>query len=192
MGAYGADVDFYAVKGWVETLLKSFRTRKPEFVAEKNNPSYHPGRCARVYVDGICVGVFGQIDPRVAKNYGVDAELYCAELAFGAMYQARGSKPIYKPLPRFPSINRDIAIVCDDDISVGRLEECICAAGGDYLKKCDLFDVYTGSHIVSGKKSVAFSLTMRADDQTLTDDHADEIVKAVLKALEEKCGAVIR
>lgn len=192
MGAYGADVDFYAVKGWVETLLKSFRTRKPEFVAEKNNPSYHPGQCARVYVDGICVGVFGQIDPRVAKNYGVDAELYCAELAFGAMYQARGSKPIYKPLPRFPSINRDIAIVCDDDISVGRLEECICAAGGDYLKKCDLFDVYTGSHIVSGKKSVAFSLTMRADDQTLTDDHADEIVKAVLKALEEKCGAVIR
>jgi phenylalanyl-tRNA synthetase beta chain len=109
IGAYGEDMDFYKLKGWVEELLRSLRTKKPEFAAEKSNPSYHPGRCAKVYVEGECVGVFGQIDPRVAKNYGVDAEFYCAELSFAAMYKLRGAKPVYQPLPRFPSINRDIA-----------------------------------------------------------------------------------
>jgi phenylalanyl-tRNA synthetase beta chain len=192
IGAYGEDMDFYKLKGWVEELLRSLRTKKPEFAAEKSNPSYHPGRCAKVYVEGECVGVFGQIDPRVAKNYGVDAEFYCAELSFAAMYKLRGAKPVYQPLPRFPSINRDIAIVCDASIPVAKLEECICAAGGDYLKNVELFDVYTGIHIADGKKSVAFSLTMRSDDQTLTDEHADEILGSVLDALKTKLGAVIR
>jgi len=192
MGAYGDDMDFYRLKGWVEELLRSFRTKKPEFVAERSNPSYHPGRCAKVYVEGLCVGVFGQIDPRVAKNYGVDAEFYCAELSFGAMYQVRGANPVYQPLPRFPSVNRDIAIVCDASIPVARLEECISHAGGDYLKNVELFDIYTGTHIADGKKSVAFSLTMRADDQTLTDEHADDIVNSALEALNRELGAVIR
>jgi len=192
MGAYGDDMDFYRLKGWVEELLRAFRTKKPEFVAERDNPSYHPGRCAKVYVEGLCVGVFGQIDPRVAKNYGVDAEFYCAELSFGAMYQVRGANPVYQPLPRFPSVNRDIAIVCDASIPVARLEECISHAGGDYLKNVELFDIYTGTHIADGKKSVAFSLTMRADDQTLTDEHADDIVNSALEALNRELGAVIR
>ena len=192
MGAYGAGVSFFTVKGWVEELLQALNTPKAKYVAEHDNASYHPGRCAKVYVGEEYIGVFGQIHPEVAKNYGVDAELYCAELSFEALCRVKGGIPVYKPLPKFPSVTRDIAVVCSADITVGELTDCILASGGQYLKDCTLFDVYTGHHIAEGMKSVAFSLTMRADDQTLTDDHADETVRNVLDALREKYGAVIR
>ena len=122
----------------------------------------------------------------------MDAEVFCAELSFDALFEVKGGIPVYKPLPRFPAATRDIAVVCDAHIPVGELAECIMANGGEYLRGCELFDVYTGSHIAEGKKSAAFSLTMRADDQTLTDEHADETVARVLSALKEKFGAVMR
>ena len=100
--------------------------------------------------------------------------------------------PVYKPLPRFPSVTRDIAVVCDAAVPVGDMIDCILANGGRYLTDCSLFDIYTGHHIAAGKKSAAFSLTMRAEDQTLTDEHAEETVKAVLAALEREFSAVIR
>lgn len=121
-----------------------------------------------------------------------DAEFYCAELALDELMLARGEDPVYTPLPKFPAVTRDIAVVCDASIPVARLIDCIMTSGGEYLKGCSLFDIYTGSHIAPGKKSVAFSLTMRSDDQTLTDDHAEETMKAVLTALEQSFGAIIR
>ena len=192
LGAYGPEMNFFRLKGWVEALLNDLDVGKLTFEAEPANPSYHPGRCARVYAGGTEIGVLGQIHPEVAANYGVDAELYCAELRFEAMFALKGGIPVYVPLPKFPSVTRDIAVVCDSDIPVGKLSDCILANGGQYLKGCDIFDVYTGHHIAQGKKSVAFSLTMRSDDQTLTDDHAEETVKAVLAALEKNFGAVMR
>ena len=192
IGAYGPEMDFFKLKGWVEALLEEMKLGKLRFEAEKENPSYHPGRCAKVYVGETYVGVLGQIHPAVAENYGVDVELYCAELSFETMFELMGGTPVYVPLPKFPSVTRDIAVVCDRDIPVGRLLDCIMENGGEYLKDCSVFDVYTGSHIAPGKKSVAFSLTMRSDDQTLTDEHAGDTVKAVLSALEKNYGAVIR
>ena len=192
IGAYGNGVSFFTVKSWVEGLFEALDIEGAKYVAERESPAYHPGRCAKVYVGDVYVGVFGQIHPETAKNYGVDAELYCAELNFAALYALKGALPVYKPLPKFPATTRDIAVVCDSGITVGELMDCINENGGQYLKGCKLFDIYTGHHIAEGKKSVAFSLTMRADDQTLTDDHADETIKAILEALEKKFGAVIR
>ena len=192
LGAYGPQMSFFVLKGWVETLLRDIGAEKVRFAAEKGNPSYHPGRCAKVYAGDTCIGVLGQIHPLVAANYGVDAEFYCSELSFDALFAVKGAQPVYKPLPRFPSVTRDIAVVCKAAIPVGELQECILSSGGQYLKDCALFDVYTGHHITEGMKSVAFSLTMRADDQTLTDEHAEETVGKVLKALAEKFGAVMR
>ena len=145
-----------------------------------------------MYVGRQLVGVLGQIHPQVAKNYGVDAELYCAELSFEALWALKGGTPVFRPLPRFPAVTRDIAVVCDSMIPVGELKDCILRSGGKYLVGCTLFDVYAGKHIAEGKKSVAFSLSMRAEDQTLTDDHAEETIKRVLDALSERFGAVIR
>ena len=176
----------------VEALLEDLGAARPHFEAEKNNPSYHPGRCARVFVNGLEIGVFGQIHPQVAANYGVDAELYCAELSFDALLSVRAGVPVFRPLPRFPSTSRDIAVVCDREIPVGEMVETILAAGGEYLKDCKPFDVYTGSHVAEGKKSVAFSLTMRSDDQTLTDEHAEETVTRVLAALASRFNAGLR
>ena len=192
LGAYGDKMNFFAMKGLVEEVLCSIRAKDVSFEACSCNPSYHPGRCAKVFADGKLIGVFGQIHPLCAANYGVDAEFYCAELSFEALMGAKGEDPTYVPLPKFPAVTRDIALVCDRDVPVAKLSRCIMASGGKYLKACELFDIYTGSHMAPDKKSVAFSLTMRADDQTLTDEHAEETMKSVLDALKEKFGAVIR
>ena len=122
----------------------------------------------------------------------MDTEFYCAELRFDALDAVKGGLPVYKPLPRFPAITRDIALLCDEGVSVGELTECIRAAEKNVLRNVRLFDVYTGKGIPQGKKSVAFSLTLRSDDSTLTDDHAEEAVTAILSALKEQLGAVIR
>lgn len=192
LGTYGAGTTFFTLKGVVEAVLTDIRAQGVRYEACTDNPSYHPGRCAKVYCGDECIGVFGQIHPLVAQNYGIDAELYCAELSLDALMTARGADPVYTPLPRFPAVSRDIAIVCDKKIPVAHLIDCIMKNGGEYLKGCSLFDIYTGSHIADGMKSVAFSLTMRADDQTLTDEHAEETVNAVLAALESKFGAKMR
>ena len=192
LGAYGPEMDFFVLKGWVEALLKDLGTGSARFVQEQENPSYHPGRCAKLYVGDSLVGVLGQIHPAVAANYGVDAEIYCAELSFETLFALRGGVPVYKPLPRFPAVTRDIAVVCSAQIPVGELREHILASGGKYLVDCVPFDVYRGSPIPADKKSVAFSLSMRAEDQTLTDEHAEETLRRVLDALRERFGAVIR
>lgn len=192
MGAYGPEMNFFRIKGWVEELCSGLGIDKLHLAAERENQSYHPGRCAKVWCGETYIGILGQIHPAVAANYGVDAEMYCAELSFDALHSLRGGIPVYKPLPRFPAVTRDIAVVCGAEIPVGDMVDHIMAEGGQYLKGCRIFDVYTGHHIAEGKKSVAFSLTMRADDQTLTDDHAEETVKKVLAALERKFGASIR
>ncbi len=192
LGAYGPGMDFFTLKGWVEALLKDLGTGKARFEQERSNPSYHPGRCAVVSVDGTRVGVLGQIHPLVAKNYGIDAELYCAELSFEALFALRGATPVYRPLPRFPAVTRDIAVVCDAAIPVGEMVDHILEQGGQYLVGCVPFDVYTGHHVAEGKKSVAFSLSMRSEDQTLTDEHAEETVSRILRALETRFNAVMR
>ena len=192
LGAYGDSMDFFTLKGAVEDLLASIRAENVVFEAVKNNPSYHPGRCARVLVNGQEVGVFGQIHPLVAQNYDVDAELYCAELSFPALYENKGADPQYVPLPKFPAVARDIAVVCNEAVTVGQLEEAIRKGARGLLKEVELFDIYRGANIPEGKKSVAFSLTLRADDRSLTAEEADADVKSILEALEQDCGAVLR
>ena len=192
IGMYGPNVDFFTLKNVVVTLIDSITGREAHFEAIKDNPSYHPGRCAGIYLDDQLLGVFGQIHPTTASNYGVDAEMYCAEISFSMLFEKRKGLAVYKPLPKFPSVSRDIAVVCDGSIPVGDLIDCIKACGGEFLKDCSVFDVYTGHHIAEGMKSVAFSLTMRADSRTMTDADSEATVETVLNGLKEKFNAVIR
>ena len=192
LGAYGSDMDFFNMKGVIETLFEQFHTEDVWFEAETTNPSYHPGRCAKVFAQGKEIGVFGQIHPAVAANYGVDAEIYCAELSFEAMLEVKGGLPVYRPLPKFPASTRDIAVVCDADIAVAKLARCIKNAGGAVLEQVELFDVYQGKGVAEGKKSVAFNLTLRAEDRSLTGEEAEAAVKKILTALEAEYSAVLR
>ena len=192
LGAYGGGMDFYTLKGTVEELCDTLRISGVEYVPVRDDPSYHPGRCAAVYAGGEYLGRFGQVHPLVAKNYGVSEELYAAELDFPAMFAHRTTELYYAPLPRYPAVMRDISLVCDDALTAGELEKCIRRAGGEYLESVEVFDVYKGANIPEGKKSISFALALRAGDQTLTDDHADEAVAAILDALAREYGAVIR
>ena len=192
LGAYGGDVDFFALKGAVEALLCAARTPDVRFTADTETAAFHPGRCAAVWSGDTRLGTLGQIHPDVCTAYGLDGATYCAEIDVVLLHDLEGAEPVYTPLPRFPAITRDIAVVCDAAVPVGELTECIRKAEKNVLRGVKLFDVYTGVGIPEGKKSVAFSLTLRSDDGTLTDDHAEEAVRAVLDALRENFGAVIR
>ena len=195
LGAYGEDMDFYAMKGAVEAVLKDIRAADIHFEGPTGAPSdasWHPGRCATVWSGSDCIGIFGQIHPLAAQNYGVDAELYCAELSFDKLLNAKGPDPEYVPLPRFPAVTRDIAVVCGEKVTVGALEDCIRRGAKGLLKEVALFDIYRGKGVDEGKKSVAFNLTLRADDRSLTSEEADADVKAVLELLEQELGAVLR
>ena len=192
LGAYGGNVDFFALKGAVEALLCAARTPDVRFTADTETAAFHPGRCAAVWSGDTRLGTLGQIHPDVCAAYGLDGATYCAEIDVVLLHDLEGAEPVYTPLPRFPAITRDIAVVCDASVPVGELTECIRKAEKNVLRGVKLFDVYTGVGIQEGKKSVAFSLTLRSDDGTLTDDHAEEAVRAVLDALRENFGAVIR
>ena len=192
LGAYGDGVDFFSFKGSIETLLHELRITDVKYVACTDNHSYHPGRCAKVYAGETYLGVFGQIHPLVAANYGMDTEVYTAELSFDAMYEKRGDIPVYQPLPKFPAVTRDIAVVCDEAVTVGALEESIRRGAKGLLKDVSLFDIYRGPGVAGGKKSVAFNLVLRADDRSLTGEEADEDVQSILAALKADHDAVLR
>ena len=195
LGAYGGGMDFYTLKGAVEALLAELRAEKVRFAGPTGAPSdasYHPGRCASVWCGEQCLGILGQVHPLVAKNYGVDSELYCAELSLEALLAAQGDSPEYVPLPKFPAVTRDIAVVCDEAVTVGALEDCIARGAKGLLKAVELFDVYTGEPIPAGKKSVAFNLTLRADDRSITSDEADKDVQGILALLKAEWNAVLR
>ena len=192
LGAYGDGMDFFTLKGGIEAILRACRIKDVRFEACTDNASYHPGRCAKVYAGDVELGVFGQIHPLVAAIYGVDAEIYAAELRFDALYSVRGGIPVYRPLPKFPAVTRDIAVVCAESVTVGALEDCIRRGAKGLLKKVELFDIYRGIGVAPGSKSVAFSLTLRADDRSLTGEEADEDVKSILALLEAELGAKLR
>ncbi|WP_295626515.1 phenylalanine--tRNA ligase subunit beta [uncultured Intestinimonas sp.] len=195
LGAYGDGMDFFTLKGVVEAIMKDIRAKDIHFEGPTGAPSdasYHPGRCATVWSGSDCVGIFGQIHPLVAQNYGVDAELYCAELDFDELSLAKGADPEYVPLPKFPAVTRDIAVVCDESVTVGALEDGIRRGAKGLLKEVSLFDIYRGKGIPEGKKSVAFNLVLRADDRSLTSEEADQDVASILSLLEQELGAVLR
>ena len=192
LGVYGSEESFFTLKGAVETILDSIRAEDVTYVAEKSDPSYHPGRCAKVYVNGQEVGTLGQIHPLVAANYGVDAELYYADLKFDALFASRGADPEYQPLPKFPAVTRDIAVLVDKAVTVGAMESSIQAAAKGLLKDVTLFDIYEGAKLPTGKKSVAFNLVLRADDRSLTAQEADDEVNLVLERLKKDFDAMLR
>ena len=192
LGSYGEGEDFFSLKGEIEAIFRGMNVKPAAYTAVKDNPSYHPGRCAKVTVEGVEVGVFGQVHPLVAKNYGIDAEVYAAELNFTALADLRKPAATYVPLPKYPAVTRDIAVVCREELTVAELEDCIRKAGTRLLRDVRLFDIYRGKGIEPGAKSVAFSLTLRADDRTLTDADSDGAVAGILSALESQLGAKLR
>ena len=192
LGTYGEGTSFFTLKGQLEAILSGLRLPKAEYTAVKDNPSYHPGRCAAVSMNGELLGYMGQVHPLVCKTYGLDTEVYCVEIDFSKAFAMMLPEPTFTPLPKYPAVTRDLSLLCDEATTIAELENVITAAGGKLLRRVDLFDIYRGKGVAEGKKSVAFSLQLRADDRTLTDTDSEGVISRVLAALESKLGAVLR
>ena len=192
LGTYGAGETFFSLKGELDAVLKGLNLPRAEYTAVKDNPSFHPGRCAAVSVGGQLLGYMGQIHPLVAASYGIDSEVYCAELNLNLMFTCKNPDPTYVPLPKYPAVSRDLAVVCDEELTVAQVEAVISGAAGKLLRGIKLFDVYRGTGVAEGKKSLAFSMELRADDRTLTDTDFETVTTKVLTALKEQLGAVLR
>ena len=192
VGMYG-DADFYDMKGAVENLLTMAGIKGAQYVACTENTSYHPGRCATVTTaDGKYLGVFGQIHPVVADNYGMSIPVLYAEIDFDALFSVSNTEPDYKPLPKFPAATRDYAFVCEEELEVGKIMSVIAKAGGALVENVELFDIFRGEKLGAGKKSVAFRVTLRAADRTLTVEEADKISKKIVNDLKFKLGIALR
>ena len=192
LGTYGPNANFFTLKGELEAVFAGLRIRKASYEAVKDNPSYHPGRCAKVSIDGVDVGVIGQVHPIVARNYGVDVDVYVAEISFTKLLELQLPDATYTPLPKYPGVSRDLSLICDEAVTVAQIENLITASAGKLLRSVKLFDIYRGVGVPEGKKSMAFSLELRADDRTLTDADSEGVVTKVLTALKEKLDASLR
>ena len=190
VGMYG-DCDFYSLKAVCEKIF-ALAGVAAEYEACTDNAAYHPGRCANVTVNGKALATLGQIHPTVAANYGFSTAVFCAEIDLEALFSFAGGVTEYKPLPKFPASTRDFSFICDDALEVGRIEKIMKKAGGKLTENIELFDIYRGSQIGEGKKSVSMRATLRAADRTLTVDEVDRVSQKILRALETELGITLR
>ena len=189
IGIYGKDEDFFTLKGIIEAICQLCGAHTQ--YERSNEPYLHPGRQALVKANNVQCAVFGELHPTVANTYGIDTKVYVAEIKLDILLGINKRKTVYKPLPKFPAVERDFAMLCDADIPVGNLEKAISQGAGRLLEKIELFDIYQGAQIPEGKKSVAFSVYLRSADSTLTDKEIEEVSNKIIKKLES-IGAELR
>jgi len=189
IGIYGENEDFFTLKGLLEAVCKVFGAHTQyERSAE---PYLHPGRQALLKANNKPVAVFGEVHPAVAATYGIDTRVYVAEIKLDELLTIEKRKTTYKPLPKFPAVERDFAMLVDKDVPVGTLERAISSGAGRLLEKIELFDVYEGAQIPQGKKSVAYSVWLRSANATLSDKEIDDVNNKIIKKLES-VGAELR
>jgi phenylalanyl-tRNA synthetase beta chain len=192
IGMYGKKTDFFTLKGVIEALIERLHITGMEVNRNSELPFMHPGRCADLILNGQNAGFFGEVHPVVTKNYDLDVKVYIAEIDFKTLLQNISTDIVFKQLPKYPATTRDIAMLVKEDVLVGQIEKTISERSGKLLEKVQLFDVYQGKQIEAGHKSVAYKLTFRAEDRTLTDEEVQKVMKKVLNGLEMNCGAKLR
>lgn len=184
--------DFYTMKGYVEELMNLSGIRRYEVCAKTDDPTYHPGRCAQfIAKDGAVLATLGQLHPTVLSNYGFDLTVYAAEIDIELLCSMKEITKQYKPLPKFPAITRDLAFVCEKSLESATLQRAIVKYAGKLLENVTVFDVYTDAKL-GNKKSMAYSLTLRSPDKTLSDEDGDKVVAKVLSGLENEFGVTLR
>lgn len=192
MGMYGDNVDFYDIKGICETMFAQLNVKNVKYEAVTDNPTFHPGRCAKISAGNKVIGIIGEIHPAVSRKYGIETPVYIAELDFENVFLNIKTDIKFKELPKYPAVTRDIAMLVDKTVPVADIENVIKKASGKMLESLQLFDVYEGKQIPEGKKSVAYSAIYRSTDRSLTGDEVQKVFDKVVKNLENQIGAQLR
>lgn len=185
LGMYGKGVDFFTVKGVIETLFDALGVKGCEFEADASHCAFHPGRTAKISNGETEIGFVGEIHPAVLDNYEIGTKAYAAELSFDKLFSISDREKTFKPMPKFPAVTRDLSLICDEDIPVRVIEKAIAKGAGKLLESLTLFDVYQGEQVEKGKKSVSYSIKLRSKDGTLTEEQSSGAVNKCLGLLKD-------
>jgi len=191
IGMYG-DCDYLDIKGGVENIVEGLGIKNAKYERESENVSYHPGKTAKLVIGKNVVGTLGEVHLAVCDNYGLDVPCFAAELNLDSLYESSNMDKKYKPLPKFPAVTRDIALLVEDSVLVQEIDDTIRKAGGNLVEKVELFDIYKGKQIPEGKKSIAYAIAYRDENKTLKDEEVNKVHEKILRSLEYKLGATLR
>ena len=198
IGMYGDDVDFYTLKGLIENVLEVSNVNSYDIQKETQNESYHPGRCANIKVGIDVIATIGEVHPEVLMNYDINKKCYLAEVNITKIVKYSKQNKKYHEVPKFPAVERDIAIIVDEGIEVGEIEKTIIRKarkllkGKKSLEELKLFDIYRDEKIGENKRSVAYSLVFRDLSKSLSDDEINPVMEEITKELENKFNAELR
>lgn len=192
IGMYGDDIDFYTAKGLMENVLQVSNINRYDIEKETKNESYHPGRCANIKVGIDTIATIGEVHPEVISNYGIDKRAYLIEANISKIVKYSKESKKYVEIPKYPAVERDIALVVDENIEVGQIEKIVSKKAKKLLESATLFDIYRDEKIGEGKKSVAYNLIFRDKNKTLSDEEINSIMNNIITELEKTLGAELR
>lgn len=192
IGMYGEDVDFYTLKGLLENILEAISINHYEVEKETKNASYHPGRCANIAIGKDIVASFGEVHPEVLDNYMISKRAYLLEANITKLVKYAKQNKKYIEVPKFPAVERDIAVIIDETIEVGQIEKIVTKKAKKLLESIQLFDIYRNEKLGENKKSVAYSLIFRDKNKTLSDEEINQIMEDIIAELEKQLGATLR
>ena len=192
LGLYGENIDFYNMKGIVENILEVSNIARYECVSNCDNPSYHPGRVAKMVVGNDVIAIFGEINPIVTENYDISKRVYIAEISLEKLVKYSKDNKKYTEVAKFPAVERDIAVCVDNNIEVGQIEKTIIKKSKGILEDIKLFDIYKSEKLGLDKKSIAFSLIFRSKEKTLTDEEINKTLEEIILELKKVYNADLR
>ncbi len=192
VGMYGEDVDFYTLKGILENILEAINVARYDVEKETKNASYHPGRCANMKVGVDVIATWGEVHPQVLNNYDISKRAYLAEVNVTKLVKYAKANKKYVEVPKFPAVERDIAVIVDEKVEVGQIEKIVTKKAKKLLESMQLFDIYRDEKLGENKKSVAYSLIFRDKSKTLSDEEINTVMESVVSELEKSLGATLR
>lgn len=192
IGMYGKDADFYVLKGIVENVLEISGLNRYDFRREEKNPTFHPGKTANINVGTDVIATLGEIHPTVLDNYDISQKIVLAEVNIDKLSKYAKNVKKYVEIPKFPAVTRDIAVIVDEDIEVAQIERIIQKSARKIIEKIELFDVYRDSKLGENKKSIAYALSFRIKERTLTDEEVNVVMEQIIKNLERELNAELR
>lgn len=189
---FGSNEDFFTTKGVIEGIIDELCSSHTAKYVKSERKCLHPTRGAEILIDGVNVGYFGQLNPEIAEKLDAESDIYVGEIFYEKLKNYFEDKIVFKQISKFPTIERDLALLVDETLPCDLIVDTIKRSGGKYLESVNLFDIYQGDQVEKGKKSMAFNLLFVSDEKTLSVQEIDDAIKNILTSLKENLNADLR